>query len=59
MTILDREDLRLVAALRAYAKRERPDFPFDDMAFTLEMAADKIEKRASFAEQMLSAGSKP
>lgn len=40
---LDREDRMLVEALRAYAKEgDHPAFPFDDLKFTLEQAADRI-----------------
>jgi hypothetical protein len=44
---LDREDRMLVEALRAYAKEgDRRAFPFDDLKFTLKMAADRIEELA-------------
>jgi hypothetical protein len=56
---LDRDDQRLVDALRLYAKQkfERPPFPFDDLKFTLEQAAATIEHKQAMVDSTLAGGS--
>ena len=50
--LLDREDQKLADALRSHAKGgKRPAFPFDDLNFTLEEAADRIERLSRLANQ--------
>lgn len=42
---LEIEDRMLIEALRIHAKGgKRPEFPFDDLEFTLEMAADELQR---------------